>query len=73
VLKHSHTEADEETIEFMSQFLGRLGLNTQLREHGVKREQLDALVAQAFEDPCYKTNAVPVTAGDLRGLYEQVF
>jgi len=29
-------------------------------------------VAQAVEDPCHKTNAVPVTAADLRQLYLEV-
>jgi alcohol dehydrogenase class IV len=72
VVNSSNAEADEKTIAFMAQFLGRLGLNTRLREHGVKREQLDELVTQAFEDPCHKTNAVPVTAADLRKLYEEV-
>ncbi len=65
-------EADKVTITFVSEFLAALGLNTRLREQGVKREQLDTLVAQAVEDPCHKTNAVPVTAADFRALYEQV-
>jgi alcohol dehydrogenase class IV len=60
------------TIAFVSEFLAGLGLNTKLREHGVKSEHLDALVAQAVEDPCHKTNAVPVTHEDFRALYLQV-
>jgi len=47
-------------------------MNTRLREHGVKPEHLDALVAQAVADPCHKTNAVPVTADDFRRLYQEV-
>ena len=35
------------------------------------RECLDALIAQAMDDPCHKTNAVPVTATDFRELYLQ--
>lgn len=65
-------DADQATIAFIAEFLTRLGLNTKLSEHGVKREQLDALVAQAVEDPCHKTNAVPVTPGDIRNLYLEV-
>src|SRR6266853_1694412 len=61
VIKCSDAEADQQTISFMKDFLAGLGLNTKLREHGVKPEQLDALVSQAIEDPCHKTNAVPVT------------
>jgi alcohol dehydrogenase class IV len=64
-------EADCHTIEFVAQFLAGLGLNTKLREHGVKAEQLDALAAQAWEDPCHRTNAVPVTQADLRALYQE--
>ncbi|MBL9135151.1 MAG: iron-containing alcohol dehydrogenase [Verrucomicrobiales bacterium] len=65
-------EADCKTVGFIAQFLADLGLNTKLSQHGVKPEQLEALVAQAFEDPCHKTNAVPVTAADLRALYLEV-
>ncbi len=71
VLKCSDAEADERTITFIGEFLANIGLNTKLRDHGVKPEHFDALVAQAFDDPCHKTNAVPVTAADLRELYLQ--
>src|ERR1041385_6481961 len=57
VMNSSVAEADDRTIAFVAQFLPRLGLNTRLREHGVKREHLDALVTQAYDDPCHKTNA----------------
>ncbi len=65
-------EADQRTIAFVAEFLAGLGLNTQLRDHGVKPEHLEALVAQAVEDPCHKTNAVPVSAEDFRNLYLEV-
>jgi len=72
VVKGSEAQADQRTIAFIEEFLGELGLNTKLREHGVKSEQINTLVAQAFEDPCHKTNAVPVTAEDFHGLYLSV-
>ncbi|MSU34623.1 MAG: iron-containing alcohol dehydrogenase [Pedosphaera sp.] len=72
VLKCPAEEADRLTIEFIGAFLSDLGLNTRLREHGVKPEQLEALVAQAVEDPCHKTNAVPVMAAEFRQLYREV-
>jgi alcohol dehydrogenase class IV len=72
VLSCSDGEADCKTVGFMIRLLADLGLNTRLGEHGVRREQLDALVAQAWEDPCHKTNAVPVTPDDLRHLYLEV-
>jgi len=72
VLKCSATETDQQTIAFIADFLKRIGLNTRLGDHGVKREQLDALVAQAVDDPCHKTNVVPVAADDFRNLYLEV-
>src|SRR5262245_27566497 len=72
VVKGSDAEADQTTIAFIENFLAGLGLSTKLREHGVKQEQLDALVAQAVDDPCHKTNAVPVTKEDFRKLYLEV-
>jgi alcohol dehydrogenase class IV len=72
VFRCSDPEADDRTIAFVTQFLAGLGLNTRLREHGVSATQLDALVAQALEDPCHRTNVVPVTADDFRNLYLQV-
>jgi alcohol dehydrogenase class IV len=72
VLKCSPAEADQQTIAFIADFLARIGLNTRLSEHGVKREQLEALVAQAVDDPCHKTNVVPVTADNFRNLYLEV-
>lgn len=68
----SAAEADDRTIAFVDGFLASLNLNQKLREHGVKSEQLDALVEQAWADPCHKTNAVPVTPADLRALYLEV-
>jgi alcohol dehydrogenase class IV len=73
VMRASAAEADQETIAFVDSFLAGLRLNQRLRDQGVKPEQLDALAAQAFEDPCHKTNAVPVTAKEMRELYEEVF
>ena len=72
VLKASDAEADQRTIAFVQTFLAGLGLSGKLREQGVKPELLEPLVTQAFEDPCHKTNAVPVTADDFRALYRAV-
>jgi alcohol dehydrogenase class IV len=62
-------EADARSIAFVAGFLENLGIRGRLRDHGVNPEQLDALAQQAWEDPCHKTNAVPVAAADLRDLY----
>jgi alcohol dehydrogenase class IV len=72
IVKCSDVEADRQTIRFVAGLLAGLGLNTRLRDHGVKPEQLDALTSQAYEDPCHRTNAVPISKEDLRKLYEEV-
>ena len=72
VLRVKDAEADQATITFIGEFLAGLGLNTRLREHGVTQAHLDSLVTQAFDDPCHRTNAVPVTKDDLRNLYLEV-
>lgn len=72
VMKCSDAEADRRTIGFVAEFLAGLGLASKLREHGVNAEQLESLVAQAVDDPCHKTNAVPVTREDFVQLYGEV-
>jgi len=72
VMKCGEVEADSQTIGFIAELLSGLGLDSKLSRHGVKAERLDELVNQAVEDPCHKTNAVPVTRGDFRALYEEV-
>jgi len=72
VVKGSDQAADAATIAFLADFLAGLGLNTRLSDHGVKPEHLDALIAQAVDDPCHKTNVVPVTKEDFRALYLEV-
>ncbi len=72
VMKCDEAEADRRTIQFITQFLADLGLNTKLRDQGVKPEQLDSLIDQAVDDPCHKTNVVPVTKDDFRALYAEV-
>jgi alcohol dehydrogenase class IV len=71
-MKSNEREADAQTIRFISEFLSGLGLASRLREHGVARDHLDALVAQAMDDPCHRTNVVPVSKDDLKSLYLQV-
>jgi alcohol dehydrogenase class IV len=72
VMEDTDEAADQKTISFISDFLSSIGLTGHLREHGVKAEQLNALSAQGFEDPCHKTNAVPVTKEDIANLYHEL-
>src|SRR5438128_6814180 len=68
----SDAESDDRAIELIVHLRAGLGLNTKLRDHGVKPEHLEALVEQAIEDPCHKTNVVPVTEADFHQLYLEV-
>src|SRR5436190_4263865 len=68
----SDAEADDRAIEYILHFRAGLGLDARLRDHGVNPQRLDALVEQAIEDPCHKTNAVPVTKADFHQLYLEV-
>ncbi len=72
IIKVTDGEADCQTVGFLAKFLAEIGMNTRLRDHGVTEANLDALVAQACDDPCHKTNPVPVTAADFRALYTEV-
>jgi alcohol dehydrogenase class IV len=68
----SPEQADAATIDFVTTFLAGIGMSGRLRDHGADPGRIDDLVAQAVEDPCHKTNAVPVTASDFRALYLEV-
>jgi alcohol dehydrogenase class IV len=63
-------EADHITIDFITKFLGEIGLAGKLRDHGVQESHLDPLVEQAMADPCHKANVVPVHREDFVALYK---
>lgn len=71
-LRLSDAEADSRTIQFVADFLKGIGLDGRLSQHGVTAAHVESLVAQAVDDPCHKTNAVPVTTDDFRKLYQEV-
>jgi alcohol dehydrogenase class IV len=62
--------SDAATIQRVRSLLHEAGISPGIAAQGVKESQFDALVDQAFEDPCHLTNPVPVTKADLRKLYE---
>lgn len=72
IVREPDGAADEATIAFVGKFLAGLGLGSRLSEHGVSPAHVDALVEQAFLDPCHRTNVVPVAREDLRALYLEV-
>ncbi len=69
IVSGGDAEADARTIHFVRELIRKVGIELGLRRHGVGLDRLEALVAQAVDDPCHRTNPVPVTAEDLRGLY----
>ncbi len=71
VLQSSDTEADEQTIDFIGDFLNKLGLRPGLRNYDVTEAHIEMMAPQAYADSCHQTNPVPVTEADLRDLYLQ--
>jgi alcohol dehydrogenase class IV len=62
---------DHQIIDAIQMLFSRIGLEPGLRAHGVNESHLDELVSQAIEDPCHRTNPVPIMKEDLRTLYER--
>ncbi len=56
--------------QIISDMNARIGIPPRLADVGVRREQIPALTAQAFEDACHLLNPRPGTKEDLRALYE---
>jgi 4-hydroxybutyrate dehydrogenase len=71
VVKASEKEADEQTIEFITDFLNKIGLRSGLRNYDVNEQHIARMAPQAYADACHQTNPVPVTEADLRELYFQ--
>ncbi|MEC8973088.1 MAG: iron-containing alcohol dehydrogenase, partial [Verrucomicrobiota bacterium] len=68
VISCSDAEADEQTIQFIDDFIRRCGMPPSLEEVGVEEQHIEALADQAWLDPCQQTNPVPVTREDLKEL-----
>jgi alcohol dehydrogenase class IV len=69
IMSASEEEADERTIEFITDFLNHLGLRSGLRHYDVTDAHIEMMAPQAYQDACHQTNPVPVTEADLRDLY----
>lgn len=59
-----------DVTQIVSDMNARIGIPPRLSDVGVRREQIPALVEQAFEDACHLLNPRPVTKEDLKALYE---
>jgi alcohol dehydrogenase class IV len=71
VMRASDKQGDDETIEFISDFLNNLGLRPGLHNYDVTEQHIALMTPQAYADGCHQTNPVPVTEADLRELYLQ--
>ena len=71
VVKASDEAADRAAVDFTARFLSDLGLGGGLKAHGVAEARLDELADMAFADPCHKTNIVPVSRDELRGMLKE--
>lgn len=63
-------DRERDTTQIISDMNARLGIPPRLADVGVRREQIAALTAQAFEDACHLLNPRAVTKEDLQKLYE---
>jgi len=52
-------------------FLDSIGIKTGLSGLGIREEDLGALSAEAFEDPCHQANMIPVDQKDLLSVYQE--
>jgi 4-hydroxybutyrate dehydrogenase len=71
IVRASDQDADNQTIEFISDFLTNIGLRPGLRNYDVAEAHIARMATQAYADACHQTNPVPVTEADLRELYFQ--
>ena len=69
IVSCSDTEADEQTVQFIDDFIQRCGMPPSLEDVGVEEQHIEALADQAWVDPCHQTNPVPVTREDLKELF----
>jgi len=56
-------------VQIISEINSRLGIAAKLSQVGVRREQIPALVVQAWEDACHLSNPRQVATEDLNDLY----
>ncbi len=52
-------------------FNRQIGLTDTLASLGLKREDIPALVREAFQDPCHSLNPIPIREEDLTAIYER--
>ena len=69
IVSCSDTEADEQTVQFIDDFIQRCGMPPSLEDVGVEEQHIEVLADQAWVDPCHQTNPVPVTREDLKELF----
>ena len=54
-------------------FFKTLGIQFGLKNHGVKKDQIEILSHKAFKDPCHQCNMIPVNEAQLKTTLEKAF
>jgi alcohol dehydrogenase class IV len=62
-------ETGEAVVNHLFELNKQIGLQTKLRDVGVKEEHLETLADLAFADFCHPNNPKPVTRKDFKNLY----
>jgi alcohol dehydrogenase class IV len=71
--KADPVEAAAAFVKWLVHLKGAIGIPATLAQAGVSLELLDSLSDQAFRDGCHASNPRPVSAADIRHLYERAF
>jgi alcohol dehydrogenase class IV len=64
-------ESAEGFITWLKELNRKLGIPANLKDLGVKPEQVEALSTLAIQDPCHGSNERPVTREDFVALYRK--
>jgi len=65
--------ARQTLAETCRNWFARVGITFGLSHHGIPEDNLAFLSAEAFEDPCHRSNIIPVTQPDLLSVYQKAY
>ena len=65
--------ARQTLAETCRNWFARVGIDFGLSHHGIPEDKLAFLAAEAFEDPCHRSNLIPVTQLDLLSVYQKAY
>jgi alcohol dehydrogenase class IV len=65
--------AKETLSQSCHSFFTTLGIQFGLKNHGVKKDQIEILSHKAYLDPCHGSNIIPVTEKNFQETFEQAY